>query len=67
MEFLFSKSISPEENVIGRLRFELAYYNVVVQHVSHYVMGTPPRLYMCNCAQKTAEKKRHKHVDINVQ
>ena len=28
-------------NVLAWLEFELAYYNVAVQYVSHYAMGTP--------------------------
>ena len=27
-------------NLIARLEFELAYYDVTVQHVSHYATGT---------------------------
>ena len=32
----FSKFIKLKENVIGQLEFELAYYEVTVQHFSHY-------------------------------
>ena len=35
----FPKGISPKVNVIVQLEFELAYYDVAVQHVSHYAMG----------------------------
>ena len=35
----FPKIISPKVNVIARVEFELAYYDVVVQHISHHVMG----------------------------
>ena len=35
----FPKSISPKVNVIARLEFELAYYDVIVQHFSHYATG----------------------------
>ena len=28
-------------NVIVRLEFELAYYDVAIQHVSHYSTGIP--------------------------
>ena len=34
----FPKGISPEVNRIARLGFELVYYDVAVQHVSHYAM-----------------------------
>ena len=36
----FPKSIYLKVNVIARLTFELAYNDVVVQHVSHYTTGT---------------------------
>ena len=39
---LFPKSISPKVNVIARVEFRLAYYNVTDQHVSHYDTGNPP-------------------------
>ena len=29
-------------NVIARLEFELTYYDVAVQHVSHDIILTPP-------------------------
>ena len=35
------KGISPKMNIIAQLEFELAYYNVTVQHISHYIMGFP--------------------------
>ena len=31
----FPKGISPKVNVIALLEFELAYYDVAVQHISH--------------------------------
>ena len=37
----FAKGINPKVNVIVRLEFELAYYDVTVQHISQYAMGTP--------------------------
>ena len=37
----FYKGIGPEVNVIARLEFELAYYDVAVQHNSHHATGTP--------------------------
>ena len=38
---LFPNGVSPKVNVIVRLGFELTYYNIAVQHVSHYTTGTP--------------------------
>ena len=35
------KGISPKVNEIASLEFELAYYYVTVQHVSHYATETP--------------------------
>ena len=35
------KGISPKVNIIAWLRFELAYYDVAVQPVRHYVMEIP--------------------------
>ena len=37
----FPKGICQKVNVIAWLEFELAYYDVVVQYVSHYTAGTP--------------------------
>ena len=37
----FSGDISPEMNVITPLEFELTYYDVEVQHVSHNAMRSP--------------------------
>ena len=37
---LFLRSINPKTNVIERLEFELAYYDVAVQHVNHNDKGT---------------------------
>ena len=42
MVLTYPKCISPKVNVIVRLRFELAYYDIAVQQVSHYATGTPP-------------------------
>ena len=36
------EDISPKANIIARLEIELAYYDITVQHVSHYTMETPP-------------------------
>ena len=37
----FPEGISPKVNAIARVKFELSYYNVTVEHVSHYSKGTP--------------------------
>ena len=37
----FFKSISPKENIIVWLEFELTYYDVTVQHYNHYATGIP--------------------------
>ena len=36
-----SKRNGPKLNLIARLEFDLAYYDVSVYHVSHLGMGTP--------------------------
>ena len=33
--YIFPKDISLKENVKARLEFELAYYDIAVQHISH--------------------------------
>ena len=38
----FPIGISPKVNVVAGLEFELAYYDVTVQHFSHYHTVTPP-------------------------
>ena len=38
----FPKGISLKFNVIVRLEFKIAYYDVAVQHVSYYATGTTP-------------------------
>ena len=37
---IFPKGMNPKVNVIARLEFELTYYAVTVQHVSHYPVGS---------------------------
>ena len=39
--YTFPKGISLKVNVIARLMFEPAYYDVAVQHISHYAVRTP--------------------------
>ena len=38
--YSFLKDVSPKVNIVAWLEFELAYYNVSLQHVNHYAMGT---------------------------
>ena len=38
----FPKGIWLKVNVMRRLEFELAYYNVVILHISHSASGIPP-------------------------
>ena len=38
---VFPNGISPKMYAIGRQEFELDYYNVAVQHVSHYITENP--------------------------
>ena len=40
--YTFRKGISPKVNVIVQLQFKLANYDVTIQHISHYMMKTPP-------------------------
>ena len=77
----FRKDISPKINVIVRLEIELAYPNVVVQHVNRYTTGTRSFWYLMrmidiiNCSpdqskkkkktQKTIIKQLHKNINIS--
>ena len=47
---IFSKGISSKVNEIARPEFELSYYGVAVQHVSHYATVTYPHI---NSVDKT--------------
>ena len=38
----FPKSLIPKVTVIARVEFELAYYAVTVQYLTHYTTGTTP-------------------------
>ena len=38
----FLNDIRPKVNVLARLEFDHAYFDVAVQHISHYAMGTLP-------------------------
>ena len=41
-DLTFPNGIQPKLNVNAQLEFGLAYYDVGVQHVSHYARGTAP-------------------------
>ena len=41
MVHIFSKGICLKVNAIVQLEFQLAYYDIAVQHTSHYSAGTP--------------------------
>ncbi len=48
MEFqTVPKGIKLKVNVIGQLEIEISYYDVVVQHASYFVTGTPPSKLVC--------------------
>ena len=42
MVIIFCKGISLKVSLIARQEFELTYYNVAVQHISHYLTGIHP-------------------------
>ena len=44
----FPKSISPKGDIITQMEFELAYYDVAVQYVSHYITATPLNILTTN-------------------
>ena len=39
--YAFPKGISLKVNIIAQQEFELAYYDIAVQYVSHYTTETP--------------------------
>ena len=43
----FSKGINLKGNIIVWLKFKPAHHDVAIQHVSHYVTGTFPHVYLC--------------------
>ena len=47
-------------NVIVPLEFELAYYDVTVQHVSHYTIGSTPI-----CHRPTEREAKHAFVSLD--
>ena len=64
---IFLKSIRKKVNAIAQLGFELAYYYIVVQHVSHYITrkflstGQPSRI---ECIPEEGKKINwQKHFD----
>ena len=44
--YIFLKGICPKVNVIARLEFELAFFDVAFEHVNHYTTGTSP-VFFC--------------------
>ena len=42
--YTFPKGISPKVNVKARLKFELAYYHIAVQHVSQNATYLPSQI-----------------------
>ena len=52
----FSKSINQKVNVIVWLEFELAYFEIAVQHFSHYTTETPSLKYTFFFFLKTNSK-----------
>ena len=44
----FPKGICPKVNVIGRLEYELAYYDPAVHRFNHYTTRTPPSFFFFN-------------------
>ena len=38
---IFPKGFSPKVNIIALLEFELSYYDIVVQYISHSISATP--------------------------
>ena len=58
MEFrTFPEVINPKINVIARLKFELANYNLTVSRISHYTTGTVLESY--EKAKKIPFKSEH--------
>ena len=45
----FPKGFISKVNIIALLKFELAYYDVATNHVSHYSTGTPPPYFWLLC------------------
>ena len=51
----FPKGISLKTNIKAWLVFELAYYDVAIQHVNHYAKRTPPNLILHTLKQTMEE------------
>ena len=65
----FPKGVSPKVNVIARLEFELAYYDVTIQNVSHYT--TSPRSAVakvldCNIVESKFEPQSRYYVRFQI-
>ena len=41
----FSNGLCPKVNVMAQMKYELAYYDIAVQYVSHSTTGPPPVFY----------------------
>ena len=65
----FSKCICPKLNVIVRLEFELAYYDVVVENVNYYSTGTFPKTSKINLFDLEGKTQSDKidTIDLNYQ
>ena len=57
----FLKGISQKVKVMARLEFELAYFEVAVQHFSHYTMETHPYEYCHICLSVCPATQRMQH------
>ena len=69
LSHIFLGCIRPKVNVKARLEFELVYYNVAVQHVSHYIKKNPPYQLDPDTKKKLVikfEKKKHDKIIKNV-
>ena len=53
---IFPKGISPKGNIIAWLEFELAFYDVEDQHVSHFTVESPLKLFVFDV---TVRKKKN--------
>ena len=57
----FLNNICLKVNIIARVKFELAYYSVVVKHISHYTTWTHYRgLALMNLKWPLSKKKQYK-------
>ena len=42
---MVDKGISLKGNEIVQLKFELAYYDIAIQHINYYTTDSPPHYY----------------------